>query len=66
MTPDVLTAMLQALGWGAYVPVALALIGLFSAVSTIYPPTAPGAVVVHKLALLFGRAAPAVPASTTK
>ena len=66
MTPDVLATMLQTLGYGAYVPVALALIGLFSAVSTIYPPTAPGAAGVHKLALLFGRAAPAVPATPTK
>ena len=62
MDPATLAALMQSLGWGAYVPVALALIGLFSAIATVYPPTAPGAAVVHKLALLIGRAKPATPA----
>jgi hypothetical protein len=60
--PTLLAQALNALGLGAYLPVALALIGLASAIATVYPPSWPGAAVLHKLALLFGRAAPAAPA----
>lgn len=59
------TTTLQALGYGAYVPIILAVVGLFSAVSTIYPATWPGAAAVHKAALLIGNAKPAVPAAPT-
>jgi hypothetical protein len=60
--PTLLAQALTALGLGAYLPVALALIGLASAIATVYPPSWPGAAMLHKLALLFGRAAPATPA----
>jgi hypothetical protein len=60
--PSLLVQALNALGLGAYVPVALALIGLASAIATVYPPAWPGAAVLHKAALLLGRAAPATPA----
>lgn len=55
---DVLTS----LGYGAYVPVALAVIGLFSAVAAVWPPTWRGAATIHRLALLVGHAKPATPA----
>jgi len=57
-----IVTMMQTLGWGAYVPMVLAVIGAFSLIATVYPPTWPGAAVVHKLALLFGNAKPATPA----
>ncbi|MBN9507640.1 MAG: hypothetical protein J0I21_00845 [Alphaproteobacteria bacterium] len=60
--PSLLVQALNALGLGAYVPVALALIGLASAIATVYPPAWPGAAMLHRIALLFGRAAPATPA----
>lgn len=66
MDPTTLSALMTQLGWGAYVPVVLAVIGLFSAISTVYRPTWPGASVVHKIALLFGHAKPATPAGTGK
>jgi hypothetical protein len=52
-----------ALGLGAYVPLVLAVIGLASVVSTVYPQTWAGALAVHKIALLIGKASPAAPAS---
>jgi hypothetical protein len=55
--------LLTSLGEGAYIPVVLTVIGAASALSTVYPSTWKGAAIVHKVALLFGRAAPAVPAS---
>lgn len=61
-TISLVEAGLTALGWGAYVPVAFAVVGLFSAVSTVYPSTWPGAAVVHSIALLKGNASPATPA----
>lgn len=67
-----LSQLLVSLGYGAFVPVLLAIIGLFSAVSTVYKPTWPGASTVHTLALLTGHAVPAVvpasvfPETTTK
>lgn len=60
-----LVGFLQYMGWGVYVPVVLAGIGFFSVVAPFYPSTWPGAAVVHKLALLVGRATPAVPAGAT-
>lgn len=54
---------MESMGLGAYVPVVLSVIGLFSAISTVYPPTWPGAGFVHTIALLFGKATPVVPAS---
>lgn len=53
---------MNALGEGAYIPVVLAVIGAASAISTVYPANWPGAVWVHKFALLVRNAAPAVPA----
>lgn len=55
-------AFMTQMGWGVYIPLVLAIIGLFSAISTVYPATWPGANVVHKLAGLIGNAKPAVPA----
>lgn len=60
-----LDAGLTSLGYGAYVPVVLAVVGLFSAISTVYPATWPGSKVVHTIALLKGNAKPAVPATPT-
>lgn len=57
-----LQSVLTGLGFGQYVAVIAAIIGLFSAISTIYPATWPGAKAVHWLALLKGNAAPAIPA----
>lgn len=51
---------LTVLGYGAYVPIVLAVVGLFSAIATVYPATWPGAGTVHKLALLVGNASPEV------
>lgn len=61
MDPTIVAVMTQ-LGWAQYVPVVLALIGLASAVSAVWPPTWPGAAMIHKIALLVGHARPAVPA----
>jgi len=65
LDPTTLTSFMAALGYGAYIPVALAIVGLFSAIATVYPATAPGAKIVHTIALLIGKASPAVPASNT-
>jgi hypothetical protein len=64
MDPATLTLAMDQLGWGAYVPLVLALIGLFSIISTVYPASAPGAAIVHRLALLIGNARPATAAAT--
>jgi hypothetical protein len=65
MDPATLAGLLTQFGYGAYVPVVLALIGLASAISTVYPPNAPGAVIVRALALLFGHAKPTGAADPT-
>ena len=64
MDPTTLASLLASLGYGAYVPVLLAAIGLFSAISTVYPPTWPAAAAIHKGALLLGHATPATPAGS--
>lgn len=64
VTNTLVTAGLNELGAGAYIPVAFAVIGLFSAVATVYPQTWPGASIVHSIALLFGKATPATPAGS--
>ncbi len=64
-------AILTATGHGNLIPLVASLVALAaavnsaaSAVSTFYPPTWRGAATVHKLALMIGKAAPAVPAAT--
>ena len=61
LLPD-LSMLLTAMGDAQYIPVAAGVIGLASAVATIYPPTWKGAAILHKFALLVGNAAPANPA----
>jgi hypothetical protein len=53
---SLVTTILTAMGYGAWVPVILAGIGFFSAVSTVYPATWVGAGVVKKMALVAGQA----------
>lgn len=50
--------LLSSLGYGAYIPVVLSAVGLFSAVATVYPTNWKGAAIIHKLALLIGNAKP--------
>lgn len=54
------STLLTTLGYGSWIPVILAGVGFFSAVATVYPTTWPGASALHKAALLFGNAKPAV------
>lgn len=63
MDTDTITALLTALHLQTYVPLALALVGVASVISTVYPATAPGANFVHALALLLRNAKPATPAA---
>lgn len=58
-----LEALMTSLGYGAYIPVLFAVVGLASAIATIYPQTWPGAGVIHSIALMIGKAKPASPAS---
>ena len=60
---NLLVSITTQLGYGAYVPVLLSVVGLFSAVAAVYPPTWKGAATIHKLALLVGNAKPATPAT---
>jgi hypothetical protein len=60
----VIDTVLNSLGYGQYIVVISAVVGLASAVSSVYPPTWKGAGAVHKVALLVGNAKPATPAST--
>lgn len=53
-----LVPLLAALGYTSYVPIILAVIGLFSAISTVYPHDWPYASVIHTMALLLGKATP--------
>ena len=41
MSPADLAAALTALGYGAYVPLALAICGLFAAIAAVLPPASP-------------------------
>ncbi len=59
-------AGLTAAGYGAYIPLALAVIGAASMIATVYPPTWPGAKILHTFALLKGNAKPAIPAGTSE
>ncbi len=59
---QLISTIMLSLGYGAYVPLVLAIVGAFSTIATVYPPNWPGASLVHKGALLFNKAAPAVPA----
>ena len=43
MTPADLAAALTALGYGAYVPLLLAVCGLFAAIAAVLPPASPNA-----------------------
>ena len=63
-TTVIIGTLLTSLGLSAYVPVALAVVGLASVVSTVYPQNWRGATTIHTVALLFGRAAPATPAAS--
>lgn len=66
MTPiAAISETLTSMGYAGYIPVLLAVIGLFSAISTRYPATWKGAATIHAMALLFGNAAPATPAAST-
>jgi hypothetical protein len=65
MDPTTLAALLAQCGYGAYVPVVLAVIGLASAIATVYPPNWPGAPIVRGVAMLFGHAKPATPTQPT-
>lgn len=69
---NLIDGVLAATGHGDLIPllaatitVGTSIVGFFSVVASIYPPTWKGAATVHKLALLVGKAAPAVPASTS-
>jgi hypothetical protein len=59
---DVITIILTSLGYGNLVPLILSIVGLFSAVAIIYPPSWRGAEFIHTMALLRGNATPLVPA----
>lgn len=63
MDQNIQNAM-TSLGYGQYIAVALALVGLASTIAPIYPVNWPGAKILHWLALLKGNAAPAVPAGS--
>lgn len=62
MDQTLVTQALDSLGYGAYVPAVLSVVGAFSAVAAVYPANWKGAATIHKLALLVGNAKPAVPA----
>lgn len=57
---ELITSLLTSLGLAAWIPVVLGIVGLASAISTIYPTTWLGASWVHKLALLVGNAKPLI------
>lgn len=61
-----LDGTLVSLGYGAYVPVVLAVVGLFSAISVAYPPTWKGAATIRALALILGKAKQTIPAQEVK
>jgi hypothetical protein len=64
MSPiDAVDSLMVVLGYGKIVPIVLAGVGFFSAVATVYPTEWPGAAIIHKCALLVGKAAPATPAA---
>ena len=60
---SIITVMLTSMGYGAVVPVLLAGVGLFSALSVVYPAGWRGAATIQKLALLVGNAKPKPTAS---
>ncbi len=56
--------ILNVLGYGKYVVLVSAVVGAFSALSTVYNPAWRGAATIHRLALLVGNAKPEVPAAS--
>lgn len=61
-----LDGALVSMGYGAWVPAVLSIVGLFSAISAVYPASWKGAATIRALALIIGKARQTIPAQEVK